>query len=284
MINIMFWNAALGKQVENIEKKRECKIEETLIKLIIEYECDIIVLAEYDRDLEEICDKLALKGKNYQECKTIAGSIVKVLIDNRLEAEIIRDAKRYCIFNIDNNLGTNFLLVGIHLPSKLYGSGLHEQKTITADLMEKLREAEGEVEHKKVVIIGDFNANPFEEIMIDFNLFHSIPYSKIVSEKKERRSSGVTRQMFYNPMWNFLSEKEKMNGSYYHVSSGAVCFYYNIFDQVLFSADLVQKIQKESIKIITKLKEYTLLDNKGKPNKKDFSDHLPIFFAIMEEF
>lgn len=284
MINIMFWNASLGEKVKNIDNNKERKIKETLIKLIIEYECHIIVLAEYDRDLEEICNELAVKGKDYQECKTIAESIVKVLITNKLEAEIIRDANRYCIFNIRNNIDTDFLLVGVHLQSKLHGSGPHGQRTTTMDLMEKLREAEGEVGHKKVIILGDFNANPFEKIMIDFNLFHSIPYSKIVSEKKERKSSGVTRQMFYNPMWNFLSEKEKINGSYYYASSDDVCFYYNIFDQVLFSADLVQKIQKESIKIITKLEEYSLMDDNGKPNKKDFSDHLPIFFTIREGF
>lgn len=33
-------------------------------------------------------------------------------------------------------------------------------------------------EQEKVIILGDFNSNPYEEIMLDFRYFHALPYHK----------------------------------------------------------------------------------------------------------
>lgn len=58
MINIMFWNAGAGKFKNHIKDK--VKIDECICSMIVEYKCDIIVLAEYEYDLEPLCNKISI--------------------------------------------------------------------------------------------------------------------------------------------------------------------------------------------------------------------------------
>ena len=65
-------------------------------------------------------------------------------------------------------------------------------------------EAQSEAEHKKVIIAGDFNADPFEEVMLKANYFHALPYADIVENKRERDVYGKTIRCFITPCGIFL--------------------------------------------------------------------------------
>lgn len=73
------------------------------------------------------------------------------------------------------------LIAGLHFPSKRYAEN-RDREIVAEQFMDALCEAQSEAEHKKVIIAGDFNADPFEEVMLKriiFMLCHMLTLSKI---------------------------------------------------------------------------------------------------------
>ena len=108
-------------------------------------------------------------------------------------------------------------------------------------------------------------------------------YADIVENKRERDVYGKNYQMFYNPMWNFFGDLNTPHSTCYYDSGGAFNFYKHIFDQVIVSADMVKYFDKDNLKIVTETSSGVLADGKGIPNRKEYSDHLPIVFGIKED-
>ena len=102
-----------------------------------------------------------------------------------------------------------------------------------------------------------------------------------LSNKRERDVYGKNYQMFYNPMWNFFGDLNTPHSTCYYDSGGAFNFYKHIFDQVIVSADMVKYFDKDNLKIVAETS--VLADGKGIPNRKEYSDHLPIVFGIKED-
>ena len=135
-----------------------------------------------------------------------------------------------------------------------------------------------------VIIVGDFNANPFEEVCINANCFHAVSSKDIAKKRKKRIIKGQEYAIFYNPMWNLFGDKNQTNGTYYYDKEGITAYFWNIFDQVILSPEVAEIFEDNSLKIISSINNNSLLYNNGIPNKDDISDHLPIFFQIREEF
>ena len=136
---------------------------------------------------------------------------------------------------------------------------------------------------EKVIILGDFNSNPYENIMLNFNYFHALPYADVVQRRNTRISLETERRIFYNPMWHYINEFSNPRGTYYLDSNANIWTGYNILDQVLLSANMIDDLDNKDIKIITKVKEKMLVDACNIPDKKNYSDHLPIAFTIKGE-
>ena len=69
-------------------------------------------------------------------------------------------------------------------------------------------------------------------------------------------------------------------GSYYYADSNYVSYFWNTFDQVMLRCDLVQYFSNEDLEIISSISTESLLNEHGIPDKKSFSDHLPLGFTI----
>jgi hypothetical protein len=280
MANILFWNAGINKCKDEGKVKLD-HIDNCIIDLITENNCDFIILAEYQNNLDDLCNKLSLHGRDFKIGLTIQETRNKLIYDTRFNVEIIRDNPYFFIYNI-SFLEWECLLSGVHLPSKIRADD-NDQELVGFQFKKLIEESEKEVGHNKIIIVGDFNANPYENIMTKANMFHAIPNASIVENKKSRIALSGTWHMFYNPMWNFLGDKSEPNGTIKYDAGGAINLYWNLFDQSLFSADMIKYLEDDSLQIITSVKDYSLLDKSGSPNKKLYSDHLPIFFKIKEE-
>ena len=133
---------------------------------------------------------------------------------------------------------------------------------------------------KNTIIVGDFNVDPFDDLMINPLFFHGQPIYDI-AQKESRVISGKAFEMFYNPMWNMLGDFEKPYGTYYTNSNQSVGIYWHLFDQVIIRPNLRDRFIDKSLKILTRSASLSLIDNKGRPDSK-ISDHLPIVFEIKE--
>ena len=282
MVGVLFWNTGIRKSDVWENPDKVSRIEDAVADAASENNCDIIILAEFPISTTGLCNQLSLTGRDFRERYPIVPKArVKILADSFLKNEIIRDSRYYAVHDF-RIADYHFLLAGVHLPSKLHANERDIQIT-GRQLIEAVREAEAEVKHQKVVITGDFNANPFEDVIAGSDYLHAIFDSAIVERIRSRIVYGARKQIFYNPMWNLFGDYHDPKGSYYSESGESYRLYWNIFDQVIMSADFIRAYRKESLKIITGTSGRQFADRSGKPDASAYSDHFPLFFSFQED-
>ena len=192
----------------------------------------------------------------------------------------IKDDKYYSACKINGN-GIDILLFGVHLPSKLYSKG-QDQYSVAVKCNREIEKKEEEFGINNTIVIGDFNMNPFEDGMVSADGFHGV-MSQEVALKGNRTVYGEKKKLFYNPIWHYMGNVvANVMGTYYYNNSGVISYYWNTFDQLLIRPGLIKGFDIENLKIIDAIGEKDLLVN-SKPNKKQYSDHLLLFFKIYEE-
>lgn len=259
-MNYLFWNA------------NRKKVNSWIKELIIEHDCDIMGIAEYDDDVKELLRELSKAGHNMIAVPQVGCNRIRIICKDSVgQVKPGPENKYYTIKEIyHNTLGTH-VVVFVHLPSKLYKGVL--------DRGEELRYLKNDIrcmENNKVIVVGDFNANPFEEELIAAFSLHSLSARNVVS-KRTRIVQDRSYEMYYNPMWNLFGDKTGSPGTYYYYAATQLNYYWNIFDQVIVSADVMNTFDLDKLHIINEVAGKLMVDTNGIPN---ISDHLPIIFTI----
>ena len=238
-LRVCFWNT----------NKNE-NINEYISDIIVEQEIDILALAEYESDIEELKKMLALYNIVIEQAITIGCDRITIL---KRKANIQPAFQnKYCSMQIIDNM---YLLACLHLPSKL---GI-----------------------EKTIIVGDINENPYETGCLGASGFHGIPVYKDTM-KKYRVIMDESFKMFYNPMWNLLGDFSFPPGTYYYSGNEVENSFWNVYDQVMIRPCLRGQFVDDELKILCETKKRKLIDANNHPDKK-ISDHLPIVFEIMED-
>jgi hypothetical protein len=100
-----------------------------------------------------------------------------------------------------------------------------------------------------------------------------------LAARRTRQVQGEQRRFFYNPMWNYFGDRS-VAGTYYDSRGGPLCFFWNMFDQVLLRPELVSHFKGNTVEIVTTAGSTNLITRLNRPNKDDASDHLPILFKL----
>ena len=164
-------------------------------------------------------------------------------------------------------------IVGYHGESR--GSG-GDRGRIGADAR---REIDQRCARGSVVMLGDFNANPFDaEVCGSEGLF-------AVRDRSEARKEwaspllapGKRQRPLYNPMWSLLPEDaERPAGT--HTFDRAHMLHWRLYDQILVSPDLIDTI-REPPEILAEIAGQRLLTDAGNIDKS-ISDHLPVQLRV----
>lgn len=256
-MNISFWNTHRNKKINKI-----------LISLILEKNIDIMILAEYNDNINFIINELYIRGKEYRKVDFIACEKILMICRKDINIEHNDDSSNYVSIEISKH-DFNFYLFATHLPSKLFASE-DTIKLVAGTLKSDIEK------YDKVLVVGDFNSNPFEKTMSALSGLLALPTKEI----KNRKVQGIEKKILYNPMWKFFGDFETIPGTYYYNNSEDLNYYWNIFDQVLVSHELVYFFNDKSLDIIKKIDKTNLIKN-NKIDKK-ISDHLPIIFSVEE--
>lgn len=275
-MNILFWNTSC---VRNIEKK--VRINNCLIEIILENKCDVIVLAEYGDEISRLCGLLNMVSKDtyqplpqYEGCKKIRG-----LINSKYKSDVLHEQSRYQIIMIETSY-YSLIIAMIHNKSKLNSSIFAQEEELRV-FHQDICAVEKSCNTKNTLVIGDFNADPFEPACTSASALHAIPFAGETS-KSTRTVSGRKYHKFYNPTWKFYSNRSVPYSTYYYNNSDMINLYWNIFDQVIIRPQLINAFIDDSLSIITETKNHNLLKKKI-PNKDKYSDHLPLFCSVEEE-
>jgi exonuclease III len=127
-------------------------------------------------------------------------------------------------------------------------------------------------EKERVIIMGDFNLNPWDRL-----LHHKTHLSTSFYKNKNSILQRFPEKCFYNPIIDLLTKSRTINLAGTHISTSNK---WGVFDYVLYDT----KDLELSFDIITEFKDGSKLLNTSEEIKKDFFnydlDHLPIVTTI----
>ncbi len=258
IINLLFWNLAKN----NIDKY--------IIGIIKEKNVDIAIFSEYSGI--NISNILANLNNEYLHYSTMGGcNKVTIIAKRKYDIKIRREAdERFVIYSVECN-DEKYILAGLHLQDNLH-SDSDVRKIEIRDLVSYIQEVEKNLNHSNTIVIGDFNASPFDDEMIQKDAFNAVLFKNLILKAEYTTFGKRKYRRFYNPMLDFISEDNANYGSFYY-SSGLKTLYWYCYDQIIIRKPLISYLHSlEYCKTIgnKKLIKDIIPD-------KSISDHLPLF-------
>lgn len=266
MTTFLFWN--VHRRVS----------AEAIAKLAWQHEVDVLILAECS--LHPATLLLALNVERTEFDYAPSPGCDKIQIFTRFPPDFLlplEETPRLTIRRLALPGLSEILLAAVHLLDK--GSVSEEsQKFELSRLSRLIRQVEAREGNDRTVLLGDFNVNPFESGMVATDGLHAVMTRRIAASEA-RTVQSESFPFFYNPMWGFFGDHSTgPPGTYHYRAAESVCYFWNIFDQVLLRPSLLGMFKNENLQILTGDLEVPLLSKrKGTPR---LSDHLPILFKL----
>lgn len=282
MIKVMFWN---------IDKKRG--FENVICDVVKNENVDILLLLEAG----VVVDSLIESGSKLKR-KASPKSSDQILKTPRFYSNnkgfklehyhTYLNTKRMVFHYLDIPKKDRILLCGLHLRSKLMRN-TETQMAEASVISSYIKTIEKIVPHKRTIVLGDFNVNPFEKGMIS-TLGFNATLSKVIAKKEPREFIKDDYDYFYNPMWSFLGDINYQNGNlklpggyYFKNNDDVTQTFWNLIDNILIRPNLIDDVDLNSINILETSGVHNFVSQIGEEFKIDrinYSDHLPITFKL----
>ena len=170
------------------------------------------------------------------------------------------------------------LLGVVHLLSRNNREG-SSLASFAQRLAARLRGVEDREDHCRTVLVGDFNLSPWEAAMIGGEGFHALMTRELATRRNNRRVEGERRRAFFNPMWQFLTDRDgRPPGTYHRRASVPVNHFWYTLDHVLVRPEIAGRLSR--VEIVEADGTESLLTANGWPDLRAGSDHLPLLFTL----
>lgn len=269
-LRVLFWNVARTTPP-------------LLVRSVVhEQKAEVVLLAEPSTDLATMSETLNSEPGPPYEVPILTPDRLQIFVRmpaNRVQP--LHDGGYMSIRHVMPVLGWDFIMAAVHLPSKLYLDSA-EQALLSTRWMQQIVAAEERVGHRRTLVVGDLNMNPFELGVVGSEGLHAVS-SLGVARRRSRLVAGEERHLFYNPMWSLLGDcSPGPPGTYYYGAATPVTFFWNTFDQVLLRPSLASGFAPGDVSVLTSAAGNSLLTSAGVPNS-NISDHLPILTRLRLE-
>lgn len=256
---------------------------------------DILGVCEVENRfvLEQLTDKVNVPGRNYQvihhDMSDKRGIDVAFIYDNNKYTVNANEFFHHTIIKryptrelvqttLQTQKGNDLILVGNHWPSRSGGQyGSEPYRILTGEtlsyFMQRILEEKGK--DAAVIVMGDFNDEPFNRSLSDYAL----------SVRDRNKVVNGNNPYLYNLMWPLLGQRRAS-----YVYGGRPI----MLDQFMVSKGIAKKSGKYDLREnLVKLEifdgmvsgDYNIPVRFGQqnPNLDGFSDHLPISFILREK-
>lgn len=196
------------------------------------------------------------------------------------EVGVEEETTRYTIRRVVPRGSPELLLVAAHERSKRHRTEGEQNKDFR-DLARTISDVERRRGHTRTVLVGDLNADPFQEGVFAADGLHGVP-TRAIAAGRTRVVDGKEYAMFYNPMWRFFGDaRPGPPGTYYRRKSESLCRFWHVFDQVLVRPELLPLLDDQTgLAILDRHREQSLKKPSGLPDPEVGSDHFPILLRL----
>lgn len=257
-MKLLFWNT----------HKNEL-INDYIAKLVDENEIDILIVAEYNADIENLDNLLNVSRKKLSRCNTIGSERIEIW-SNYCNIKPGFQNKYFSLQIVNNE----YIICGVHMYSDLYGDHHNERLALAEQIMIEIEKLKAKINSDKVIIIGDINESPYEKTSLSAKGFHGMPAFN-ENDRPYRDVYGESYQKMYNPMWNLFGDFNYPPGTYYRSEAKLLAPAWFMIDQIIISQSMISFLKRESLKIIVECDGEKFYTKEMHPNKK-ISDHFPI--------
>ena len=136
--------------------------------------------------------------------------------------------------------------------------------------------------HRRSMIVGDFNAHPFESAIVSSDGLHAIGIRQTGNATRRLvRWGDEEEDFFYNPMWRKygpIASMEAGMATHYWQNNQAGELFWHMLDQVVIRPEESASFPEQQLEIISSVGKVTLLAPDGTLDTTVGSDHLPIVF------
>ena len=176
--------------------------------------------------------------------------------------------------------GDNLLLAFVHgIDPRNHDPAARQE--FAHELASELRFAADQQGTGRLLIVGDFNMNPYDRGMdlasgLNARMTRRCVKSRIRSGT--RRLRGRDFDLFYNPMWGLFGDNTPGPAGTIYDQSSQGPYGWSMFDQVLVHHSLVRRFRR--VRILTKGAGTPLATADGRPDKDRASNHFPILVTL----
>ncbi len=271
-MRVLFWNL------------RSKPLEKVVARIAAEHQADLVVLCEHG---ERVSAHVAAMNRLDQ---ARPARLVQAVLPNRSTLATISKLSEglvvpvieepHCIvYAISPPKGDELMLACVHLSSPMCQSE-RDLMCLSQDAAGIIRDQEKQRGHRRTLVVGDFNMDPYHPGMIASHAFHAVMDRHLAMEES-RVIQNREHFFFYNPMWSRLGDESLgPPGTYFYRKASPECHFWHAWDQVLVRPSLLKQFNSSKFSVISRVGKSSLLDSSGRPNRKTFSDHLPIVFEI----
>ena len=139
---------------------------------------------------------------------------VTLLAKTTLSVTTVQQQNRYNIYNVKTAV-KEYLLVAVHLEDRRNYRAAERIETIRC-LVADIEQTEKLLKCSNTIVIGDFNANPYDEELLSKYAFNAVLFKKIIDKCELTNPNSLKKKRFYNPILHYISEDTEMYGSFYY--------------------------------------------------------------------
>lgn len=264
MITFLFWNVSRRPRMDSV------------CRLVARHKVDVLLLAE---NAVPAADVLRALGDEHQgpfyEHAGVCPAVNVYSIFPRQSARPLYEASRLTVHHLCIPERPDLLLAAVHLRSKLFHAP-ESQHFACAELARAIGEIEHQVGHRRTVLVGDFNMNPFEPGMVAAAGLNAV-MDRSVAARSARTVDGRKYPFFYNPMWSLMGDGPPgPPGTFYRDRGDHLTYFWNTLDQVLIRPDLLTFFRLQDLEVLTTDGAQRLLE----PSRLRAGEHLPLLFRL----
>lgn len=177
----------------------------------------------------------------------------------------------------------DWLFALVHGPDRRNAPQDDTRRFLFRRVRETIRFLERCLGHRRTVVLGDLNANPYEPSVLGADGLHAIGARRVRSRTDRAVRTAGRSDFFYNPMWRLYGSDPAGDAgaaSYYYHGYEPTEPFWHMLDQVLIRPECADRMPPGELRLVTAAAATRLTDADGLPDAGAGSDHLPVTFLL----